>query len=155
MINNFIILPVTAVCAILFWFNGKITDNINIDTVSTVPSVLFIILSVIIFLNFKYKSNYPEDKISYNMFENNLSTDELKIMYRESGLFMSGFLIPLFLLIFYLDNSMKLISILLFFIAVFGGFIYGSFKLRPLIISKRNKEKQELKEQLKKEQGYH
>lgn len=66
-----------------------------------------------------------------------------------------AFTLPLFLLIFYVPGTTKfLLSVICLLVGLVGGGIIGQFKAKPLIREIRQKEEEELKEQIRKEQGY-
>ena len=122
---------------------------------SLLPLFLLLITCFILSTHHSFDPQQPQQtRTSYNVFEGNLSVTEIKMMYEYSNIFSLGFILPFLIIIFFFDNFIKQLSILLFIISIVGGLAYGRSMLHATLKERKSKEQKELENEIKKEQGY-
>ena len=116
--------------------------------------ILLVILFVIVISHNSYDPYNDEGtRVSYNVFESNLLPHQIKLIYKESDMFFYGDIIPVTISIFLFNDSVKIFSIVFFIACFLLALFYSHLKMKPILYAEKKRQDQELKEELRKEQG--
>lgn len=139
------------VCFLSFWFNPTAVSLFS-NTYSITAIVFFLLTTV-------FSIAAPRSKQNAFFGIRTPMTDESPEIWAKvhsvCGVVSAAFDIPLFLLIFYISGGLNLGLCYVFFLAaVIGGGAVGQIAARPLLRQLQLREEEQLKEAIKKEQGY-
>ena len=150
-----VIYSIFAVCFVLFWFNGSLTDYISADSYSySLGCALFFIIHLV------YCVQFPKSKIDNHIgfivmpdfLRNPITWDKTHRMF---SLICAFCLVPDAILVFYVSGGLKLVLAVIVFIGSFAAYLFAAFIInKPFILKKKEREEKELLAQIKKEQGY-
>lgn len=139
------------VCFLAFWFNPTAVSLFS-NTYSITAIVFFLLTTV-------FSIGAPRSKPNPFFGVKTPMTDESPEIWAKvhsvCGVVSAAFVIPLFLLIFYISGGLNLGLCYIFILAaVIGGGAVGQIAARPLLRQLQHREEEQLKEAIKKEQGY-
>jgi len=139
-------------CFVIFWFNTGITAYISIDSYS-ITAIVYLVLTII------FTSTFPniEPNAFYGI-RTAITQDYPEVWekaHKGTSVIISWTIIPQFLLIFYLSGWFKfaMCNVLIITPLIIGAF-FAEIIGYPIVKAKKERDKKDLQDQIKREQGY-